>query len=450
MTGLAAPTVAHKRPRAWVADVAMLLAGLGLGAVLALHIATRTHNYTTGNSITEIGRVCGLVGTYAALLVVLLAARIPLLEREVGQDRLIKWHRVTGPYAIWLVVAHVIFITIGYALNAHMSIPAQLWNIITTMHEMLKGAIGYAFFVLVGVLSYRRIRRYLQYEFWWMTHLSIYVGILLAYSHQVALGQAFINQPVAALVWQVLTFGSLAAVLVFRWLLPLANSWAHEFKVAHVTQESADTVSIYIGGRDLHKFTVAGGQFFMFRFLVPKLWWHAHPFSISAAPNGRYLRVTVRDLGDTSRALMSIPVGTRVIAEGPYGVFTAANRHTDSALLIAGGVGITPIRAVLEELPAHVSADVLYRVHDRSALILAKELDDIAAQRPNTRVRFLIGTRKDHPIDAHSISRMVPNAAHCDWYLCGPHSLIEAAKASAEVFGVPVERVHNEEFSFLP
>ena len=450
MTISAKVAMPRKRRRPWVADVAMLLAGLGLGAVLALHIATRTHNYTTGNSITEIGRICGLVGTYSALLVVLLAARIPLLEREVGQDRLIKWHRVTGPYAIWLIVAHVMFITLGYALNANMPVPAQLWNIITTMQEMVKGAIGYALFVLVGVLSYRRIRRYMQYEFWWMTHLSIYVGILLAYSHQVALGQAFINQPIAAVMWQVLTFGSLAAVLVFRWLLPLATSWSHDFKVMQVVQESADTASIYIGGRDLHKLTAAGGQFFMFRFLAKKLWWHAHPFSISAAPNGRFLRITVRDLGDTSRALMSIHAGTRVIAEGPYGVFTAANRRTDSALLIAGGVGITPIRAVLEELPPQVSADVLYRVHDRSALILAKELDDIAAARPNTRVRFLIGTRKDHPIDAHSITRMAPHAAQSDWYLCGPHSLIEAAKASAEVLGVPVDRIHNEEFAFLP
>ena len=441
----------HRAPRAWVADTSMVLAGLGFGAVVALHIATRHPAHSTGDVLTEVGRLTGLTGTYVALLVVLLAARIPLIEKEVGQDRLIKWHRVTGPYAIWMIVAHFIFITLGYAMTYHAPLWSELWNsLILGMPEMVKGAIGFLLFVFVGVLSYRRIRRRLQYEYWWLSHLTIYIGIIFAYSHQVVSGQAFKNQPLAANVWIAYIFGSLGLLVLFRWLMPLVYSMGHDLRVERVVHETEDTVSVYIAGRDLDKMNVAGGQFFMFRFMTSKLWWHAHPYSISAAPNGTHLRVTIRDLGDTSRALFTIPVGTRVIAEGPYGTFTARNRRTNSLLLIAGGIGVTPIRAVLEELPEHASVDVLYRVYDRSALVFAKELDTLAAERKNTRVRFLVGSRKDHPIDARNISRLVPNAAHSDWYVCGPHSLVDAAKASAEVLGVPANRIHNEEFAFLP
>ena len=110
----------------------------------------------------------------------------------------------------------------------------------------------------------------------------------------------------------------------------------------------------------------AGGQFLQWRFLRRGLWWQAHPYSLSAAPSGRHLRITVKDLGDHSRALARLRPGTRVAIEGPYGAFTAGARRGDRVLLIGAGVGITPIRALLQELPRGTDVVVVLRASTRA------------------------------------------------------------------------------------
>ena len=221
-------------------------------------------------------------------------------------------------------------------------------------------------------------------------------------------------------------------------------------RVDRVVRESDDTISIWIAGTGLKRLRAKGGQFFSWRFMAPGLWWHSHPFSVSASPQPDMLRITIRDLGDTSRALSQIAAGTKVIAEGPYGVFTADARHGEHVLLIAGGVGITPIRAVLEELPEQTDVHLIYRVPDRKSLVLWEELDQIASTRPHTTVRYLVGSRREHPVDARTLAQMVPQVSRRDWYVCGPQPLVNAVRTAAEVLGVPKERVHHEEFAFLP
>ena len=440
--------------RSTVADTAMLLAGVGLGAVIALHISTRGGASVLGSTsaavLTEVGRVSGLLGTYASALVVLLAARIPLIEREVGHDRLVRWHRILGPYAIWLIVVHVGFILTGYAATVKIGVLAQLWEFITKVRWMLPAVVGFLLFALIGVTSYKQVRRRMRYEVWWVTHLYIYIGILLAFMHQVELGQAFATHRFAKAFWLILIIGSLATLVVFRWLVPVVRSSAMKLRVANVVRESDDTVSVWISGTGISKLRAKGGQFFAWRFMTPELWWHAHPFSVSASPREDMMRITVRDLGDTSRALAELPIGTRVVAEGPYGVFTADSRHGDKVLLIAGGVGITPIRAVLEDLPPTADVVLIYRVPDRRSLVLWEELDQIAATRSNTTVKYLVGSRREHPIDARTLAHMVPQVSVRDWYVCGPQPLINAVRAAADVLGVPTHHVHHEEFAFLP
>lgn len=432
----------------------MLLAGLGLGAVIALHIATRPHGQVLGGGsgavLTEIGRVTGLVGTYLSVLVVLLAARIPLIEREVGQDRLVRWHRILGPYAIWLIGAHVSFTLTGYAATVRVGVFAQLWQFVTQVRWMLPAVVGFWLFVLIGVTSYKQVRRRMKYEVWWVTHLYIYIGIVLAFMHQVEMGQAFATHRLAKVFWLALIGGSLGFLVLFRWVVPLARSRSTGLRVAQVVRESDDTISIWVSGKNLDRLHTKGGQFFAWRFMAPGLWWHAHPFSISASPRPDMLRITVRDLGDTSRALATLAEGTRVVAEGPYGVFTADSRHGEHVLLIAGGVGITPIRAVLEDLPEQVDVHLIYRVPDRKSLVLWEELDRIASTRPNTTVRYLVGSRREHPIDARTLAQMVPQVSRRDWYVCGPAPLVNAVRTAAEVLGVPAQRIHHEEFAFLP
>ena len=88
------------------------------------------------------------------------------------------------------------------------------------------------------------------------------------------------------------------------------------------------------------------GQFFSFRFLGGPGWTRAHPYSLSAAPDGRTLRITVQVVGDGSAALRLLRPGTRVLVEGPYGRLSARARTRPKVALIGAGVGVTRRRSV--------------------------------------------------------------------------------------------------------
>src|SRR6185503_15122577 len=122
-------------------------------------------------------------------------------------------------------------------------------------------------------------------------------------------------------------------------------------------------------------------------------WWEAHPFSLSAAPGSERLRITVKGVGEYTAALRALRPGTRVIAEGPFGAFTAAARRRRRVLLIAGGVGITPIRALLEDMPATPGdIAVVYRAQRPGDVILRDELDALAATR-GAELHYVVGER---------------------------------------------------------
>lgn len=306
---------------------------------------------TTSGLLTAVGQVSALLGTYVALLQVVLMARIPWLESEFGMDRLAAAHRWFGFACLWLLAAHGVFTTTGYALGDRSPILAEGWTLLTTYPYVLMATVGMGLFVAVAVSSVRAARRRMSYETWYGIHLYAYLAIALAFLHQIFVGADFVDDPVATGYWVGLYLAVGASVLAFRVGLPIRRSLRHRFRVASVVPEGPGVVSIYLVGRDLDRLRVRAGQYFVARFLTRDGWWRGHPFSISAAPNGAWLRLTIKVLGDHTSRLQALEPGTRVFVEGPYGVMTAGRRTRRRVLLIAAGIGITPLRALLEELP---------------------------------------------------------------------------------------------------
>jgi predicted ferric reductase len=290
-------------------------------------------------------------------------------------------------------------------------------------------------------------RRRLRYETWYFVHLYAYLGIALAFSHQLATGTDFIAQPAARAYWYALYAVTLGALVVFRIGLPLVRSTALRLRVERVVEEAPGVVSVEIGGRRLERLRAEAGQFFTWRFLTRDRWWEAHPFSLSAAPDGRRLRITVKGLGDYTAALRAIPPGTRVIAEGPFGTFTAAARRHARVALIAGGVGITPIRALLEEMPGGPEdITVVYRALTADDLILREELDELAGRR-GVHVHYLVGGHDgDDPLSPEHLRRLVPDIAARDVYVCGPPAMVDATRASLGRTGV--RHIVTERFAY--
>lgn len=398
--------------------------------------------HDAAGALTSLGRLTGLLGAYLALVELLLLARVPVLDR-LGSDRVGAWHRWNGAACLALIAAHTVLVTAGYALTDDVGFMHELGDLLSGYSGVLPATIALGLLIAVVVTSVVAVRRRLGYRTWHLLHVLAYVAVALAFSHQLATGQEFQRQPVARAYWWALYAATVAAILAFRVVIPVARSLRHDLRVTRVVREAADVVSVEIGGRDLDRLPALSGQFLHWRFLARGLWTEAHPFSLSAAP-GERLRITVKRLGDYTARLASLRPGTRVIVEGPYGRLTSAARRQPRAVLIAGGVGIAPIRALLEDMPGELS--VIYRAGREADLLFRDELDELSSRR-GAHVHYVVGEQGgDGLLSPEHLRELVPDLAERDVYVCGPVSMTAATRASLRSAGVPDRHIVSEAF----
>jgi predicted ferric reductase len=401
---------------------------------------------SVADRVTGAGRLTGLVGTYLVLVQVVLMARLPQLDRWLGTDRLAAWHRSGGQYTIILLSAHAVLVTWGYALSDHVSLTRETTSVLRHYPDVLAATVGLAALAMVGVVSARAVRRHVRYETWYFVHLYAYIAIALSFSHQFATGDDFVNHPLNRWLWGALFVATFGALVVCRVCIPIQDALAYRLRVAEVRPEAGGAVSVFFTGRNLDRLRAEAGQFFRWRFLDRTGWWEAHPFSLSAPVNGRFLRVTVKGLGDHSQALRHLKPGTRVMAEGPYGNLTAQRRRKARVALIAGGVGITPLRTLLETIEAPAGGlTLLYRASTERDVLFRRELDRLGERR-GADIHYLVGDRYQDHLSSRSIETLVPDVVRRDVYVCGPPGMMERTLRSLRKLGVPKAQIHRERF----
>ena len=427
------------------------LIGIGAAAVLALWWKDTPPIQNMGDLLTGAGDILGLLASYGFLVLVALMSRLPPLEHRIGADRLTRWHAMGGRYVITLVSGHVVFIVWGYAVTAHESVTGETVTLLTSYPDVLMATVGWFLLLGVAAFSARAARRRLSYETWYYAHLYTYLAIALAFSHQFADGPSFTASLTARCVWSAMYVTVAALIVWYRVLTPLFMAARHRFTVVKVQPEAPGIVSVYISGRDLHLLGAEPGQFFRWRFLTRQLAWQSHPYSLSAMARPDLMRITVKARGDHSNSMAGLRPGTRVIAEGPYGAFTPSMSGR-RVLLVAGGVGITPIRAMFAALSTRMpdAITLVYRASHPRDVVFHRELDAIAADR-GAAVHYVIGSRKRlgyDPLAARELQRMVPGLHRYEAYVCGPAGMTETAVASLCDAGIPRRRIHHESFDF--
>lgn len=443
-----------------LADSLETIVWLTIAMVLALFLADSgwADFATPAGALTGMGIICGLVGTNLMLIQLLLTSRLPVIDRAFGHDRALVTHQQMGKPVFYLISGHILFLWIGYALTTHVNVIAEIGVMFSTLPDMKIAYLGFGLLAAVVVTSLVIVRRKLAYEVWHVVHFLAYAAVLAALPHQFSTGQLFAAGTWARYYWLLLYAAVAAALLVYRFVIPVIRTVRHDLRVSDVRSVAPGVYTIEMTGRDLDDLSVRGGQFFIWRFWARGQWWHAHPFSLSAAPDSMRLKVTIRELGSGTRKLSDLPIGTRVSIEGPYGLFTERARTTRRAVAIAAGIGITPIISLLEHGDfAAGEMTVIVRAPDECNLYLYPELHELCI-RKSAALYVLLGSRsrtgRQSWLPANEVKRnvtlsaIVPDIAGADVFICGPRRWTDLVVDDARRARVPKFRIHYERFSW--
>ena len=411
---------------------------------------------TIGASVTSLGIFAGLIGTNYVLVMILLAARIPLLDRTIGHDRAIALHRRLGKPALYLILAHAVLLIIGYGITDGVDPVAEFFALFG-VNDIPLAWLGLGLMIAVVVTSLVAVRRRFSYEMWHAIHLLSYAAVAVSLPHQLSVGGVLAEGTAQRAYWIALFVVAFAAIAWFRFARPAIATLRHGLTVTRTRRIAPDVVAIELRGRQLRRLEAQGGQFFVWRFWSAGTWWHSHPLSLSAAPTDTTMRVTVRDLGSGSRALADLPRGTRVSIEGPYGLFTDRARTAPRLAILAAGIGVTPVRAMLEDADLEPGeATVLLRASDESETYHWDEIRELCQAR-GARFYTMLGPRarrgarwmtESDAARGVTLDSVFPDLAESDVYVCGPTGWLNEVEADVRLRQLPSEQLHTERFDW--
>jgi predicted ferric reductase len=406
-----------------------------------------------GGPLLALGRLAGLLGAMQILLQLILIGRVKWVETAFGLDRLSRIHRWNGYFILGLIVVHPFLLTQAYAIINSSSYVGQFVDFLENWEDLLRAFAGFLILLATIGLSITIVRRKLKYETWYYVHIFNYLAIALIFGHQLrfgtdAQGEWFRFYWYAAYAF---AFGNL---IWFRFLRPLVQFSKHDFHVSRVVPEDPHGVatSVYITGDKIRNFKIKAGQFMIFRFFQKGFWWQAHPFSLSMVPKEGELRLTAKKLGDFTNQLPLLQPGVEVLIDGPHGLFTEDVITKDKLLFIAGGIGITPIRALLESLAEKkLDMTLLYSNKNRSEHVFAEELGELSREHGfkiiNIYADEKIAGAEFGRLDQAMLARLVPDLVERDVFLCGPPPMMDALKIALSNLHLPKKQLHWERFA---
>ena len=382
-----------------------------------------------------------------------LTARFRYVTEPWGEDVIYHFHRQISQIAVGLVVAHALIMSVRHP---------QMFALPAAIADVPLGAV-FAFvsiFALIAlvVTAIWRAKLKISYEMWHLSHIALAVAAVAAgMAHMV--GWAFyLSDPWKRTLWIGLTIFWIALLLYVRIIKPLFML-RRPYRIAEVRRELGDTSTLVMLPDGHSGFRFTPGQFGWLNVWGSPFKITGHPFSFSSsaeAADGR-VEMSIRSLGDFTSAMPKVPVGQRVYLDGPYGAFTIGN-PADMHVLIAGGVGITPMMSMIRTLADRGDKRpvvLVYGSKDWESITFRDELEVQKARLNLTIVHVLSKppagwTGETGFITAEMFKRHLPPPyADHEYFICGPGPMMDAIETVLGELGVPLSKYHSERYSFV-
>jgi predicted ferric reductase len=442
-TGLGAQGAFALRSGAWIAVYLLVVLAPLFALLLGQHPPARGFG-------TEFSAAIGYAGLAMMGLQFGLTARFRFVTRPWGEDVIYHFHRQISLVAVALVLAHPLIL---FWLRPER---LALLNVVTApWRARFASASVYALLALV-VVSLWRVKLRIRYETWHAAHLllalvAIWAGLLHA------IGWAFyLDSPLKYGLWVAIVVFWIGLLLYTRLVRPFFLL-RRPYRVVALQPERGDSVTVRMRPDGHRGLRFSPGQFAWLSTVSP-FRITGHPFSLSSSA-GRAdgdVEMTIRNLGDFTATLGGVRPDSRVWVDGPYGAFTMGS-PADLHVLIAGGIGITPMMSMLRTLADRADRRpviLLYGNRDWDSITFREEIEALQT-RVNLSVVHILA---DPPADwtgargrltAETLQRHVPAplAAH-EYFICGPGPMMDAAESLLAALGVPVSKYHSERYSF--
>jgi predicted ferric reductase len=400
-------------------------------------------------ALTSVAVLSALAGTSAFALNLVLGARLhPVQALFGGLEQMYKAHRLNGEIAFVLLLGHVVLIlasraTISTSTALDLLRPSAGWTV-------MAGVLAFAGMTIAIVLT---LFIHLGHELFVYVQRSFGIVFLGATYHVFTTGGALESSRALNLYMASLATLGIGAYL-YRSVLGNLLVRRSKFRVAGVNRldEFVTEVVMEPGEAPL---AYAPGQFVFVNFrepfsdqFPPFARNQFHPFSITSAPSERKLRITVKAVGDYTRALRSLEPGVAAVVEGPYGAFSSRDVANDSQVWIAGGIGVTPFLSMARSLNGDGPAvDFYYCVEHEPEAHFVDELRSIEREREDFRV-VVVPRDREGFLTAERLAGEKPDLQSADVLICGPPEMIVGLRSQLRDRGLPSQRIHAEEFSF--
>ncbi len=421
-------------------------------AVSPLAAAGLEHGAHTRSWITEFSAALGFLALVVFALQFALVARFQRVAAPFGMDALLQYHREIAFVAVGFALAHPVLLIVED--------PSKL-ALFDVVHAPDRARLGVgalaAVLAIVGISVGRRALR-LSYEAWQLLHgfLAVLV-VALSLAHAVGVGH-YTGKPFTRALWTGLTVG-LAALLgwvrLVKPLLRLRRPW----RVEEVRPERGEAWTLCLSPVGHPGFRFEPGQFGWLIVGRSPFSLTQHPFSFSSsAERAGRIEFTIKARGDFTSTIAKVAPGTRAYVDGPYGLFTTAGRDEPGFVLIAGGVGITPIISMVRTMADQADprpVTLFYGTKDLEAATFREELEALAARRAFAYVpvpeRPPGGWTGERGLITAELlrRRLPPDFQGLRYFVCGPVPMMDAMERELVSLGVPDSKVVTERFDMV-
>jgi len=417
-----------------------------LVAITPLVLWQTTHpvQWDSAKNIAEnIGRLAGLAGMALFAWNVILSARLKIYNKLfLGLDNTYRAHHIIGSSAFILLLIHPVMITYRYFLSSPISAFEFIKpSLASTFRALGSVALG-AMMVLIIITLYINIK----YEWFVMTQRLLGLVLFIGGVHAVFVGGSDLKGGVISLsVYFAVLIGLALVVYIYRSIFHGNFHKYRQYKVGKVSKYSAGVYDLVLQPATNDKLDFKPGQFAFIKLEAGGVLGQSHPFSMSSAPSDEQLRFSIKDLGEYTKLLADIEVGTNAKVDGPYGTFSNTIVSNKRQIWIAGGIGVSPFLSMARALDEGQNVELYYSTKTAEEAVYLRELQDLASKKPNLKV-IPFYTDKSGFLTADYIFEHSKNLDGANFMICGPQPLMQALRAQLKAHGVAKKHINTEEF----